>query len=234
MQADTRCFAAKSGDCLWLGRLGVGLFVGHVCYCAATEHVAEAFWVCHVAFLVLSLGLWFHRPLCVNVGAFCLLVGTPAWLANVAIGLPIALTSAATHLIGFAFAIVGLRRMGVAPRSWIAATAFVGLVQFACRFSTPRALNINAAFGVYAPLQPYFSSYLAYETTLVLLAASLFFGLETVARIFVGVAGPERPALPDRGSGSPDCRSGGTPGPSREAMATLAETTAVAAAKSQT
>ena len=45
--------------CPRLGRFGVGLFLCHVVYCAVTEHVAEAFWVCHVAFLVLSLGMWF-------------------------------------------------------------------------------------------------------------------------------------------------------------------------------
>jgi len=115
-------------------------------------------------------------------------------------------------LTGFALALVGLRRMGIAPHSWIAATLFVGLVQGASRLCTPAALNVNAAFEVYSPLQPYFAGYLRYETALAVLAASLFFGLETVVRGCVGFA-PR--------------------GPAREATVTLPETTSSAPSKSQ-
>jgi hypothetical protein len=134
--------------------------------------------------------MWFGWVRWVSVGALCLLVGTPAWLANVAAGLPIGITSAGTHLTGFAMALVGLRWMGIASHSWIAATLFVGLAQGASRLSTPAALNVNAAFEVYSPLQPYFGSYLGYETALGVLAATMFFGLETVARACIGVAAP--------------------------------------------
>jgi hypothetical protein len=175
--------------CPWLGQCGVGLFICHVVWCGVTEQVAQAFWVCHLAFLVLSLGMWFGWVRWVSVGALCLLVGTPAWLVNVAAGLPIGVTSAGTHLAGFAFALVGLRQMGIAPHSWIAATLFVALTQFASRLSTPAELNINAAFEVYAPLQSYFSSYLSYEMALGLLAATLFFVLELVVRACAGDPG---------------------------------------------
>ncbi len=198
MQPDTvpnaphvRPSAEVRGQCLWLGRFGVGLFLCHVAYCALTEHVAEAFWVCHVAFLVLSLGMWLGWARWVSVGALCLLAGTPAWLVNVAAGLPMGITSACTHLGGFAYAVVGLRRLGIARHSWIAATLFVGLVQCVCRLATPAALNINAAFEVYGPLQPYFASHLRYEIALGVIAATLFFGLETVLRACVGVAPSE-------------------------------------------
>ena len=184
------------GSTVLAGRLGVVMFGLHVAWCAMYDHVADSLWVCHVAFLILSLGLWFASARMTGIGGLCLLVGAPAWVANIAAGLEVGPTSAITHLGGFALAVFGFSRLGVARRIWLLTPLFLGVLQLGCRLVTPPAQNINAAFEVYEPLKPLFSSYAAYEATLLVSSLVVFLALEvSLCRVF-GPAATGRPAHP--------------------------------------
>ncbi len=184
MDSNPRVERAAARRLRILGAAAVLGFGVHAAVYAQSFHWSEALWACHVAFLVLGVGLLLASPAIAGIGAFCLLLGTPAWLIHLLHGLELAPTSLLTHGGGFLLALYSLYALGVPRRVWLTAPCFLAGLQLFSRFATPRERNINAAFAVYEPLAPYFANYLTYELTLLTVTAGVFLLLETALRTF--------------------------------------------------
>lgn len=107
-------------------------------------------WMCHIAALLLAIGVFARVTIVVRVAAVWSIVGVPLWLIDVvANGAHPA--SILSHVAVPIVALFALRahRGPALPIAAYALTLFV-IVQQLCRMLTPRALNINVAHAPYA------------------------------------------------------------------------------------
>ena len=113
----------------------------------------EMLWVCHVATLVLSLGLLLNWASASAVGfLLSLAVGLPAYALHLARGGDTTGLSFLLHLLSPLFGWLAWRGRAL-PRN----TALLGLACYAalsalCLAVTPEALNVNLSFKPWAPV----------------------------------------------------------------------------------
>lgn len=174
-----------------LGVMAGLCFVTHAAGCVARGVAAEALWACHVAVAVMGLGLLLGWPKLAGAGILGILVGTPAWASDVAMGAPLVPTSLATHVGGFVIAILALRAGGLPTHCWWGAWLGGAALQQICRWMTPPSLNVNAAFATYARFDAAFPSYEAYLIALGAAIAAILWLTEFVVRRTVRASDPK-------------------------------------------
>lgn len=151
-----------------LGVLALLLYAIH-----ATIHVQRGqpynvLWACHVAALLVGIGLLSRNATLNAIGLLWSCFGTSLWLLDVATGGEFILTSTLTHLGAFGLGLYGIRVLGT-PRHLALKTvaAFVALWVL-CRLITPPAANVNLAFRVADGWAVYFPSYPRYAAMLLM------------------------------------------------------------------
>jgi hypothetical protein len=172
---------------LSLGLLAVSFFVIHMASCAWAGRLAESLWACHVGAALVGMGLLGDWPRTTAIGILWLSVGTPLWLLDIASGAEFVPTSALTHVGGLAVALAALRRRSVPRHIWWQAVLALAALQQACRWWTPPAANVNAAFAVYPRFQAWFPSYGLYLAASAFVAGLLFW---IIAHLLRRGAGP--------------------------------------------
>ena len=145
-----------------LGGVVLATFVVHLGACVLSGHWTEVLWACHMAAAALGLGLLVGSDTLAGIGAFCILVGTPLWAIDVALGAPLAPTSILTHVSGWVVAIHKVSRGHLPVGLWWKTPLSLALLQNICRWVTPVELNINAAFEVYPSVAAWFPGYASY------------------------------------------------------------------------
>lgn len=146
--------------------------VAFVCYAIhAAVHIQrgqpyDLLWACHVAALLVGLGLLLRNAALNAIGLLWSCFGLSLWLLDLATGGEFIPTSTLTHLGAFGLGLYGIRRLGV-PHHLALKTvaAFVALCVL-CRLVTPPAANVNLAFRVADGWTPYFPSYPLYAAML--------------------------------------------------------------------
>jgi hypothetical protein len=166
----------------WLGLLALAFYAIHCGLHIRAGHAEDVLWACHVAALVIGVGLLAGWPTWVAVGVTWLAVGVPLWLLDVATGGEFNPTSVLTHVGGLAVGLVGLWQLAMPAQVWWKALLALAALQQLCRWVTPPDANVNVAFSVYPWMKAYFSSYLAYLAAMLLLFGLLFLGTELVLR----------------------------------------------------
>lgn len=161
-----------------LGILSLVLFTVHATACWLAGRGAEALWSCHLATAVTGAGLVLRCPAGAAVGCFWSLIGGPFWLLDIATGAELVPTSILTHLGGFLVAVAAVRRMPVPRHAWVWSVAGLAALQQLCRWTTPPAANVNAAFAVYGRFDGWFPSYGCYLAALALVASTCFWALQ--------------------------------------------------------
>jgi len=166
------------------GILAVVFFLIHAAVLVQAGESYHIIWSCHLACLLVGIGLLIRLPWLYAVGFFWLTVGVPLWLLNVITSLDFMLTSTCSHIGGIIIAIYGLRFEKMPRFSWAAATA--GLVILGCisRLVTPQHANVNLSFAVWQGWEDKFPSYFWYVVMLVAIAAFTFWVLELIVRRF--------------------------------------------------
>jgi hypothetical protein len=137
----------------WLGALIIGALVWHAATKLTDHHLAEMLWVCHVASLVLAIGLLAGRHALVAVGLLMHLSwGAPAYLLDVIATRSTTVTSVLVHALplGAGLAAVAAHGWprGLVLRAWLFFFPWVPL----CYVATDPALNINLAHAPWPPL----------------------------------------------------------------------------------
>jgi hypothetical protein len=140
-------------------RWGLGLaLLATLALHAATKGLArlpELLWLCHVATVLIALGLWVTSRWLVAIGFLIhVALGMPAFLIDVAFGgerpSP---TSWLVHLLPLVVGWFGLRHTGMPPRTWLAAWGTVLVTLALSILVTPPALNVNLMHGAWGPMR---------------------------------------------------------------------------------
>jgi hypothetical protein len=139
-------------------------------------------WACHLAAVLVGVGLLGEWPAVVAVGVTWLAVGVPLWLFDLAMGGEFTPTTLLTHVGGLAVGLVGLWHLRMPAGVWWKALLGLAALQQLCRWVTPPAENVNVAFSVYPWMQPYFSSYGRYWLAMAVVFGGLYFVTELVLR----------------------------------------------------
>jgi hypothetical protein len=158
---------------------GVGMlpFLFFVAYLAmAWEHgrAADSLWMCHVANLLLSAGIFALSPRLVGIAVLWIVLGIPLWALDVwrnAAVMPVSLVS---HLGGLAVGMYAAWRLRLSFNPWVAALLVFVALQQVCRWLTPEAMNVNVA---HAPYGEWDGPYWVYWLVTTLAAAAALWGV---------------------------------------------------------
>lgn len=154
-----------------LGVVPLALFGTYAAVAAQRGRAADALWMCHVANLVLAIGIFARAPRIIGVAVLWIVIGIPLWAMDAWLNRTMAPVSLASHLGGLAIGMYAASRLRLSSNPWIAALALFIALQQACRWWTPRALNVNVAHAEYAGWEGVFGSYWAYWLVTTLAAA---------------------------------------------------------------
>lgn len=172
----------------WWGVLAIAFYAVHAGVHLREHHPEDLLWACHVATVLVGLGLIFRSAVLNAVGFVWLVMGNAMWLLDLAGGGAFLPTSLLTHVGGLALSIVGLRAFGF-PRHvwWKSVLAFLAL-QEVCRWITPAAANVNVAFAVWSGWERSFPSYIWYAVMLDIVGLGAALTIERITRRFVVAA----------------------------------------------
>src|SRR5581483_8610552 len=135
----------------WLGAMIIGALVWHA-VTKLPDHLAEMIWVCHVASLVMAIGLLAGRQALAAGLLLHLAWGAPAWALDALATRSTTLTSVLVHALP-----LGAGALAVAVRGWPAGVALPAWIFFflwvpVSYVATDPALNVNLAHAPWPPL----------------------------------------------------------------------------------
>jgi hypothetical protein len=136
--------------------LGLALLAALVlhAFTKGQARLPEMLWLCHVATLLLALGLLTSARWLVATGFLIhLAMGMPGFLLDVAFGERPSPTSWLVHLLPLVAGGIALRRTGLPPRTWLAAWLTVLAMLAVSIVATPPALNINLVHEPWGPMK---------------------------------------------------------------------------------
>jgi len=139
---------------LWPSVLVFGVLSLHAFSKLERGHLGEMLWACHVASLLVGLGMLARQAWLVATGTlFHVGVGLPAYILDVVVLRSTTVTSVLVHVVPPLLGLRALRREQAWPR-WtpLAAGALYLCLIPASRWLTAPALNVNLAFRPWAPL----------------------------------------------------------------------------------
>lgn len=165
-----------------LGLWPLAFVVVHVGSRAVAGHPEDALWLCHVADLLLALGLLAKSPRLWAIGALWIIWGTPLWLLDVAAGGVFRVTSLGTHIGACCVALVAARQGTVPPGShWRGIVGVWALLAVTRVVARPDG-NMNLAFRVQDGWNRAFPSYVPYFAFVSAVAWMTFFLAERLLR----------------------------------------------------
>jgi hypothetical protein len=159
-----------------LGALPIFFFVLYLATAAQRGKAADSLWMCHVANLLLSIGMFSRSPRLVGIALAWIVLGIPLWALDMWRSGELTQASVLSHLGGLALGMYAAWRLRLSSNPWLAALfVFVALQQL-CRWLTPEALNVNLAHAEYAGWEGVFGGYWAYWLATLLAAAAALWG----------------------------------------------------------
>lgn len=149
-------------------------------YLAAAVHrgtAADSLWMCHVANVLLSVGIVARWPRLVGIALVWIVLGIPLWALDAWRSGGTTLVSLGSHLGGLAVGLYALWRLRLSSNPWLAALLLLVAIQQLCRWLTPKALNVNLAHAEYAGWEGAFGGYWAYWLVNAVAAAGALWGI---------------------------------------------------------
>jgi hypothetical protein len=172
-------------------RKGLGLaLLAALALHAATKGLArlpELLWLCHVATVLLALGLLASSRGLVAIGFLMhVALGMPSFLIDVAFGERPSPTSWLVHVLPLVAGWFGLRHTGLPPRTWLAAWGTVLVTLVISILVTPVALNVNLMHGAWGPMKEVLPGAWSVRLFHSLEALALLFGAELLLQRALG------------------------------------------------
>jgi len=167
------------------GTLAIGGYCIHALFHISRGEPENLLWVCHLAALLVGIGLIARSKTVAGIGTIVLCMGTPLWLFDLSQGSEFMPTSLGTHALGLAIGLYGVRVLGVERGTWWKAVVFTVLLIAVSRLATPAASNVNLAFAIPPGMDRYFSSHLAYLAVMIGITCVYFWVVETLLRVFI-------------------------------------------------
>jgi len=168
-----------------LAAWGAALLVAYALHAAFHTSRGEAWnllWACNVATVTLAIGCIARWRWPVAIALCWLGLGTPLWLLDVINGGELTLTSAVIHVAAPIVAFGAARTLTVPRGTWLVAFASLAALMAMSRVLTPRALDVNLAYGVYGGWEDRFPDPRLYYAALVAAAAFTFWAIERLMR----------------------------------------------------
>jgi hypothetical protein len=155
----------------WLGLIPLALFVIRLLDYVKWKTPEQMLWSCHLANLLLAVGLFFTFPLALRVGSLWAILGLLPWAIDMAATRIIWPVSWLSHLGGAGLGFWVFYQLRADRATWWQALLwFLGLQQVS-RLTTKPELNVNVAHRAYGAAQSWFTSYGQYWLVNTLLAA---------------------------------------------------------------
>jgi hypothetical protein len=174
-----------------LGLLAIACYGIHAATHLGRGEPQDLLWACHIAALLVGIGLLTGSATLNVIGLLWSCFGTPLWLLYLLTGGELIEASFLTHGAALILGTIGVRRLGMPRAAAWKATAAFALLWIATRALTPRSANVNLAFSVYDGWESWFPSYPIYLAMLLVLG---FAALALAEYLFALVAPRERAA----------------------------------------
>lgn len=166
-----------------LGLAAISFFAAHGCYQFWHGRLENLLWACHLADLIVGIGLILKSRTITGTGVVMLGFGVPMWLLAIATGGDFFPTSILTHLGGLAVGIAGLRQLGGLRDDWWKAYLTILLLLVLSRFCTPAEMNVNMAFATWSFARAWFPGLTAHLLSVLTIWATGLFVAERLLRI---------------------------------------------------
>jgi hypothetical protein len=145
-----------------LGLLPLILFVARFVAYLQLGQPSQMLWMCHLANLILAIGLFLANPMIIRLSVLLLIFGIPPWVVDMFVIKIVTPVSIASHLGGTIVGLLAIAKVRAHSRSWLAALLSFIVVQIISHFVTPPEFNINTAHRVYDIWKDTVSSYWVY------------------------------------------------------------------------
>lgn len=169
-----------------LAALAIVFYGIHAAYHVATRHPEDLLWFCNAAAFVVALGLLMRAPSVLGIGLLWLVVGLPVWIVDLARGGVFLPTSILTHVGVLVLGIVGAARIGLPDQAWSRALLAGLVLHVVCRYVTPRAANVNAAFAIWPGWEWIAATHDRYVVALFVVFALALAGAEHGLKLVIG------------------------------------------------
>jgi hypothetical protein len=149
-----------------LGVASVSFYAVHAGQYLVRRQAENALWICHLAALMVGIGVLSGRPNLTAIGTLWLLMGLPLWLYDLGSGGEFVPTSLLTHVGGLIVGLVALKKQGLPEGLWWKAPAASLPVLAVSRLFTPPAANINLVHRAHPGSESLFPSHALYLAAL--------------------------------------------------------------------
>jgi len=130
-----------------LGILPILFYNIHAIYWVVRGNWENMLWVCHLASVLIGLGMLFAAPRLIGAGMLWISVGNIFWAIYLIGGGELIASSILTHVGSWVIGLVGLKRGGFPSGTWLRAGLGLLLPHLAARF-TPAPENVNLAHSI--------------------------------------------------------------------------------------
>lgn len=161
------CDHGRCGSLTSLGLLACGFYAIHGAYHLSRDQPENLLWVCHLASLMIGVGLMIRVPAFGAVGVLILCVGCPLWVLSLLGGDEFLPTSLLTHVGGLVVGLIGLNRLGLPRGVWWKATLAVGALLGLSRLLPPDS-NVNLSHGPWSGWETWYPVPWLYDVQLLL------------------------------------------------------------------
>ncbi len=161
-----------------LGILPILFYNIHAIYWVFRGNWENMLWVCHLASVLIGLGMLFAAPRLIAAGLLWITVGNVFWAIYLLGGGELIASSILTHIGSWIVGLVGLKRGGFPVGTWFRAWLGLILPHLAARF-TPPAENVNLAHSIPAGWDP--GSHTLY---LAIVFAAILAGFAILERVY--------------------------------------------------
>ncbi|MDX2032813.1 MAG: hypothetical protein SF339_19200 [Blastocatellia bacterium] len=132
-----------------LGVLPLFFFIARVIEYTRVGTPSQVLWMCHLANLLLAIGLLSGHVLSIRIAVLLVLFGIPPWAVDMWVIRIVTPVSVLSHLGGLAIALLAISKTRMRAGLWPLGLLVFLFVQLLCRLFTPPELNINTAHRVY-------------------------------------------------------------------------------------
>lgn len=164
----------------WLLLPAVIVLLWHSGYVYLALDPQYLFFICYPANLLLIVGIARQSGYLIGVGFGWVLAALPLWLYSLHLEPDWELSCALFHLVGLGTGLLAVKQFALPGNLWIGAVGLGLVMQLMARIFTDPALNINAAFQIYAGWETLFHSYDLYVAISTLLFTVYFYLLPII------------------------------------------------------